>query len=146
MEKEVELIHKNNREIGALGEKIEGLIYKIGENHDIHLENRKDILDIKETTSELNTKVGIQNGRILKSETKIEELAKITSELATLVSRHNGELIRRNKAEEEKHLFYNSLKQSLASKILLVITVFVITAIILFIFPALEVNNILRFL
>lgn len=141
MEKEVELVHTMNRELGGISEKITSLVEKIEENHLVHIDNRRDLIQIKDEVKDLNIKVGIQNGRVTKSEVKIEEIAKLTAEMAVMVSRHSGELIRREKIEEQKNLFKKTLEEGVVSKIIYIIVGVAIFSILQLIFPNLELTN-----
>lgn len=144
MEKEVELVHKMNRELGGIAEKIVSLAEKIEENHQVHIENRDIILEIKETTAATDVKVGIQNGRVTKSEIKIEEVVKLTAELAKVVSRLDGELMRRINREEAWSTFKRITGQGVISKIIFIIVTFVAYSILEYLFPNLSIEGIIK--
>lgn len=103
MEKEIELVHKMNRELGGISEKMTSIAEKIEENHEVHVENQKNIIETKDAIQELNYKVGIQNGRVTKNEKETVDLQKGMAEVMKLLSRHDGEIARRNKLDEENH-------------------------------------------
>jgi len=78
MEKEIELVHNMNRELGEIKSKLE-------ENHEVHLENKEDIKEILVVTHDLSNKVGIQNGRVTSLEKTTETLARVESQNSGLI-------------------------------------------------------------
>ena len=101
MQNEIELVHKMNRELGGINEKMTSIAEKIEENHEVHVENQRNIIETKEAIQELNYKVGIQNGRVTKNEKETLDLQKGMAEVMKLLSRHDGEIARRNQMDGE---------------------------------------------
>ncbi len=135
-----------NRELGGIAEKIVSLSEKIEENHVVHVDNRKDIIQIKEDVKDLNTKVGIQNGRVTKNEKETIDLQKGMAEMMKLLSRHDGEILRRNKIEEEKSLFKRTLEEGVISKVVYIVIGVIAFALLQLILPNLEAANLLKFI
>lgn len=78
MEKEIDLVHKMNRELGEINTKIAGLDEKISENHGVHLENADKLEKILVQTTKTN-------GKVINCEKFIEEQLKINSKLDGLL-------------------------------------------------------------
>ena len=79
MEKEIDLVHKMNRELGEINTKIAGLGDKITENHEVHIENAQKIEQILVQTTKTN-------GKVINCESFIEAQYKINSKLDGLYS------------------------------------------------------------
>lgn len=132
------------RELGGITEKLVSINDKIEENHLVHVDNRKDIIQIKEEVKEVSNRVGIQNGRVLKVETKTEEIIKTQDQLAIIVSHLNGELKKRIDREEKWYLFKTTLKQGVVSKAVYIVIGVVAFALLQLLLPNLEVANLLK--
>jgi len=75
---QTKLVNQMNRELGEINAKME-------ENHQVHVDNRNDIKEIKVSVESLNDKVGFQNGRVTSLEKTVEKLAIVESQNSGLI-------------------------------------------------------------
>lgn len=123
MEKEIDLVHSMNRELGGIHEKVVSLDEKISENHELHLQNANKIDEILVQTTKTN-------GRVTNCESFIAEQHKINSKL-------NGLLTERWNEREK-------FKQGIWTKVIYAIIGIIALGISQFIFPNLELNNLIK--